>query len=187
MTAADRDQALVARWQGGDPAARAELVRAYAPMIERAAERRASRGDVDDLAAEGSIALLRAIDAYDASYGVPFSAYASRRVCEAMSRHAAVDDPEIDVADLPSGVQDSPEDFAAASESRRLVRADLIAAMASLTDREAEVISRRYFADEDTTTVAVGKALGISGQRVREIERHALAKLRTLMPRPEAA
>lgn len=189
MTAADRDLALIARWRDArDNAARAELVRAYTPMIDRAAERYGA-ADVDDLAAEGAIAFLRAVDDFDATRGVAFGAFASRRVAGAVRSRAVPrvrETVEVD-PELASGVQDSPEDFAAASEARRLTRADLIEALGALTDREADVISRRYLGAEDVTFAAVGAALGISRERVRQIERDALAKLRRLMTRHEAA
>jgi RNA polymerase sigma factor (sigma-70 family) len=178
-----RDLALLWRWRTRrDCAARAEIVRRCMPQIERAATRQAPDAQ-DDYVADASVVLLRAIDEYDLAGRVPFRAYVARRIdAERRDRHAPCD---IDV-DRPSGVQDSPEEFAIASETRRLRRADLIEAIGALTDREAEVVSRRYLGDDDVTLADVARQLGMSRERARQIEANALAKLRRLMRRDAA-
>jgi len=64
------------------------------------------------------------------------------------------------------------------------VRMSLIKeAMTNLTDREVIIISERQLADESVTLSALGERLGISKERVRQIEAQALAKLKTALTR----
>ncbi len=54
-------------------------------------------------------------------------------------------------------------------------------AMDSLTPREREVISRRFFDDNKTTLAEIGEGFGVTKERVRQIEGRALSKLRNLL------
>jgi len=79
--------------------------------------------------------------------------------------------------ELPAPVE-SPEEEAAEREERELAAERLEEAMKSLSAREREVISRRLV-DEDPTTLAVlGESLGVSRERVRQIQEGARKKLR---------
>jgi RNA polymerase sigma-32 factor len=51
-------------------------------------------------------------------------------------------------------------------------------AMEHLTDREREVISRRFFKDDKITLAEIGETFGVTKERVRQIEGKALSKLR---------
>jgi RNA polymerase sigma-32 factor len=51
-------------------------------------------------------------------------------------------------------------------------------ALATLTPRERHIIEQRRLIDEPQTLEFMGKALGISKERVRQIEHHALKKLK---------
>jgi RNA polymerase primary sigma factor len=55
---------------------------------------------------------------------------------------------------------------------------ELHAILAGLSDRERQVLRLRYGVDGDERSLRdVGDRLGVSGERVRQIERRALAKL----------
>ncbi len=73
---------------------------------------------------------------------------------------------------------DGREPFAEAAASLR--REQVIAALDILDDLEREVIVRRFglFDDDPWTLSAVGEHLGVTRERVRQIESHGLAKLR---------
>src|SRR4051794_24849626 len=55
---------------------------------------------------------------------------------------------------------------------------ELLALLSGLSDREREVLRARYGLDGDEQTLAeIGRRLGLSAERVRQVERRALAKL----------
>ena len=55
----------------------------------------------------------------------------------------------------------------------------LQAALEKLTEREYQIVSERFFNEERVTLASLGLRLGISKERVRQIERQALSKLRS--------
>jgi RNA polymerase sigma-32 factor len=59
----------------------------------------------------------------------------------------------------------------------------LIEAMKTLNDRELTIIRERRLTDESITLEALGKRLGISKERVRQIEHAALKKLKLALMR----
>lgn len=54
----------------------------------------------------------------------------------------------------------------------------------NLTERQQEVISRRYLKEDKMTHKEIAEELGISSERVRQIENEALAKLRKILVEP---
>lgn len=62
----------------------------------------------------------------------------------------------------------------------------LQAALKVLNDRELRIVRERRLSEEGATLEALGKALGISKERVRQIEGRALEKLRTALLDPDA-
>lgn len=56
-----------------------------------------------------------------------------------------------------------------------------------LNDRERQIIAKRRLQDDGATLEALGTALGISKERVRQIEGRAMEKLRTALVRESAA
>jgi RNA polymerase sigma factor (sigma-70 family) len=55
----------------------------------------------------------------------------------------------------------------------------------TLKRRERYVIARRYFGEQLVTLTDIGKELGISRERVRQIETIALKKMRRCLPAAE--
>lgn len=75
----------------------------------------------------------------------------------------------------------SPEQAAAERESREVAHGKLFAAMKELSDRERVIVQRRWL-DEDTATLAaLGQTLGLSRERVRQLEKRAQRKLRAAL------
>jgi RNA polymerase sigma factor (sigma-70 family) len=82
------ERELVAAAQAGDRGARARLVEACLPLIASVARlyRDSPRVERVELLQEGVVGLLRALERFDASRGVPFWAYASFWVRQAMQQ-----------------------------------------------------------------------------------------------------
>ncbi len=86
------------------------------------------------------------------------------------------DNNDTELGDMLEDSGQSPEDYATSSSLKR----DLEKLMADLTPQQREVICLRFgLADGKPMTLAkIGECLSISRERVRQIEREALSKLR---------
>jgi RNA polymerase sigma factor (sigma-70 family) len=76
--AADEADELARRAQAGDASSQEQLIQRLLPLIEFTARRYRTEGlEHADLLQEGIVGLLRALQRYDPSRGVPFAAYAT--------------------------------------------------------------------------------------------------------------
>lgn len=78
----------------------------------------------------------------------------------------------------------SPEDEVARREGWARVRAGLARALHDLDPRERTIIERRHLDPEPETLRALGAQMGISHERVRQIELRAKRKLRAALESP---
>ena len=85
------ERELVTAAQSGDPHARARLVEAFMPLIASVARfyRESPRIERMELLQEGVVGLLRALERYDATRGIPFWPYAAWWVRQAMQHLVA--------------------------------------------------------------------------------------------------
>jgi RNA polymerase sigma-32 factor len=83
----------------------------------------------------------------------------------------------------------SPEDEASREERRGRARDAVGEALQELTDREQLIVRERLMSDEPRTLQELGARLGVSKERVRQIEERARGKLRARLQdmRDEAA
>jgi RNA polymerase sigma-32 factor len=95
-----------------------------------------------------------------------------------LDQGTAVGLPLIDrlASELPT-----PEQVLARLSEHRYVVEVIKAALAKLTPREQLVIHKRYLDDAKQTFEAIGRELGVSKDRVRQLEARALAKLQELL------
>ncbi|WP_449064145.1 RNA polymerase sigma factor [Planomonospora algeriensis] len=100
-----------------------------------------------------------------------------RHAREPVSLHTPVGDD--DGAELGDLIEDDAQDPADAVVSSSL-RGQLDAALETLTEREANVISLRYgLADGEARTLEeIGRRLGVTRERIRQIESMGMRKLR---------
>jgi RNA polymerase nonessential primary-like sigma factor len=86
------------------------------------------------------------------------------------------DNQDTELGELLEDTGPSPEDFAAQSS----LRMELEQLMAELTPQQRQVLSMRFGLDDGQalTLAKIGDQLNISRERVRQIEREALTKLR---------
>jgi RNA polymerase sigma-32 factor len=104
------------------------------------------------------------------------------------SLDARVDDQSA-MLDRLVGSTSTPEEDASAEEHRGHARLAVVEALRGLTDRERMIVYERLMADEPRTLQDLGTQLGVSKERVRQIEARARGKLRAKLGelRPEAA
>lgn len=161
-------------------------------VLAMAKRARLNEMDFADLVSEGNMALLRAADKFDASRGFKFSTYACRAILKAfsragmkMTRHRQMFptdfDPTMERSNFMEVKREVHEDDCA-DEVRDIVLDN----RADLTDIEQEVIEHRFaIGPEGTkkqarpmTLEQVGKIIGVTKERVRQIQNKALAKIR---------
>jgi RNA polymerase sigma-32 factor len=80
--------------------------------------------------------------------------------------------------DLLRDARPDPEALALARESERVARARVERALSALTDRERRIVWARLATSEPETLDQLGKSLGVSRERVRQLESRARLKLR---------
>ena len=86
------------------------------------------------------------------------------------------DDKDTELGDLIEDGRMSPEEYI----SHSFLQADLMRVMADLTRQQQQVLAMRFGLKDNLplTFVKIGELLDISRERVRQIEREAIAKLR---------
>jgi RNA polymerase sigma factor (sigma-70 family) len=81
----DEADALARRAQAGDASAREELIRRLLPLVHSTARRYQTEGlEQADLLQEGIVGLLRALQRFDPERGVPFAAFATWWIRQAL-------------------------------------------------------------------------------------------------------
>jgi RNA polymerase sigma factor (sigma-70 family) len=140
-----------------------------------------------ELIQEGNLALVRAVWCYDPERSGPLSSYAGAwiRTCIArfvLARHRRAERGRPPVErPAPTAVDDRP--FLAFEETAFLDRlaAVLPRFTADLPRREVGILRDRMLRDPPRTLAAQGRELGITAERVRQIERSLLARLRDVL------
>jgi RNA polymerase sigma-32 factor len=79
--------------------------------------------------------------------------------------------------DLPSQGP-SPETLVAELEERKWSMDAVEQAMATLSKRERHIVHQRYLTEESTSLASIGRGMGLSRERVRQLEHQAHTKMR---------
>jgi RNA polymerase sigma factor (sigma-70 family) len=168
------------------------LVRTNLALV-LAMAKRTRLGDIDfaEIVSEGNMALIRAVDKFSVDRGFKFSTYACRAILKAFSRAAQKHskqrtrfpvefDPDMEKSDWIDKKRDVVEEDCI-DELKQIVDRNL----AELSDTEQTVIRRRFNwqqqEENPLTLEEVGKIIGVTKERVRQIQNKALAKIRKLM------
>jgi len=168
------------------------LVRTNLALV-LAMAKRTRLGDVDfaEIVSEGNMALIRAVDKFNVDRGFKFSTYACRAILKAFSRTSLKSsrhksrfpvefEPDMEKSDWTDRRRDAVEEDCV-DELRAIVNRNL----ADLSQVEETVIRRRFNweQNQDTplTLEEVGQIIGVTKERVRQIQNKALAKIRNVM------
>ncbi|MFL2641133.1 MAG: RNA polymerase factor sigma-32 [Thermodesulfobacteriota bacterium] len=81
---------------------------------------------------------------------------------------------------LPSGA-DSQEDIVIESQQRKELESSLKEAIETLNERESFIIKNRLLSDQQVTLEKLGKKFKISRERVRQIEKTAIKKIKKIL------
>ncbi|MBL4809322.1 MAG: sigma-70 family RNA polymerase sigma factor [Phycisphaerales bacterium] len=158
-------------------------------VLAMAKRTRMSEVDFADLVSEGNMALLRAVDKFDAGRGFKFSTYACRAILKAFSRQGMklskyrqrfpTDfDPKLEKSNF---LETKRADFEKDTASE--VRAIVLANRAELSDVERTVLEHRFGLEtggheKPMTLEQVGQIIGVTKERVRQIQNKAMEKIR---------
>jgi len=168
------------------------LVRTNLALV-LAMAKRTRLGDVDfaEIVSEGNMALLRAVDKFNVDRGFKFSTYACRAILKAFSRTAQKSsryrlrfpvefEPDLEKSDWTDRRRDQVEEECI-DELKTIVDRNL----ADLSSVEQTVIRRRFnWQQEDESPLTleeVGRIIGVTKERVRQIQNKALAKIKNVM------
>lgn len=158
-----------------------QIVRANLRLVVSVARKHLRPGlSLMELISDGNMTLMRAVDSFDFHKGNRFSTYATLSLMKGFARSV----PQMQIASKSTR---NPSDMEGVADGRhpqtmeRLVQRDHLQKLLSCLDsRERDVILAHFGLREDGpfTLEQVGSRLGLTKQRVRQIEQQALAKLR---------
>ncbi len=140
-----------------------------------------------ELVSDGNMSLMRAVDKFDFARGFRFSTYATWALRKNFARSVPTElkrrerfSTATDQNVFEAAIDDRPDHFR--EERLQNERQSRVQEMLEQLDRrERDIIIRHYGLDRDRepmTLKQIGKELGVSKERVRQLETRALEKLR---------
>ena len=183
----------ILRWHTVAESFREQIAETNLALVLAMAKRiRIMDGEFADLVSEGNMALMRSVDKFDCGRGFKFSTYACRAILKAFSRHGMKStrhrqrfptdfDPAFEKSDFletrrAEQVADSAEEVRHIMDKNR----------AELSKVERTVILHRFGIGTSPqspplTLEQVGQMIGVTKERVRQIQNKALAKIRAVI------
>lgn len=175
-------------WYQRSALSRANLVRANMALVLSMAKRtRIPNVEFSELVSEGNMALLRSVEKFDVARGFKFSTYACRAILKSFNRLATKTgryrqhfptefDPELERSDYDVHKHEIQWD-----DSLEALREILVRNRARLSEVERTIVLERFAIasrGKGRTLAEVGQLVGLTNERVRQIQNLALDKLR---------
>jgi len=166
------------------------IIRANLRLVVSIARKHVSGGpqSLFELISDGNVSLMRAVEKFDYARGYKFSTYASWAIMKNFAR--SVPRERYRQGRFMTGQEDALEVAAGLATydptegSIPEIRESIDAVLAQLSLRERAILVEHYGLTHKGSTATLeelGRKLGISKERVRQIEIHALKKLRKLL------
>lgn len=184
---------LLLAWGHRMLAARSVIVRLNMPLVLAMAKRtRLANIDFNELISEGNMALLRSVEKFDCARGYKFSTYSCRAILKSFSRVAmrasryrgtfpTEFDPAMERSDYVDRMRQD-----VAIDCVDEIKEIFLQNLAGLSDVERTVIAERFALgpiagvgpSAPKTLEQVGTLIGVTKERVRQIQNNALKKMR---------
>ena len=153
------------------------LILEHVPFIKMIANRYKSKGEFDDLVQQGVLGLIRATEKFDPTRDIKFLTYASYWITGFISRQVEKDRQMITVDDLEKlDLSFTIEEDLLLEDLKEKTRDKLEEATSN--KRDLDIVLARYYGDETVTLQELGDKYGVSRQRMEQIEKRILAKLK---------
>jgi RNA polymerase primary sigma factor len=164
-----------------------QIIRANLRLVVSIAKRHVGPAEnFFELVSDGNMSLMRAVEKFDYARGFKFSTYASWAIMKNFARtipdeHRQRDRFRTSHGEMFSTTEDDRSDQfeQESSQMQREVQVEKI--LGRLDEREQKIIIRRFGlqrGQEPLTLKQVGAELGVTKERIRQIEARALSKLR---------
>jgi RNA polymerase primary sigma factor/RNA polymerase sigma factor len=164
-----------------------QIVQANLRLVVSIAKRHV--GATDDffqLVSDGNMSLIRAVEKFDYARGNKFSTYASWAIMKNFARTIPEEFKHRDrfrtsADEMFSATEDARSDQYEQETAQRLRKQQIVKILSRLDEREQKIIISRFGLDhrhEPQTLKQVGAEMGVTKERIRQIEARALNKLR---------
>ena len=142
----------------------------------------------DDLLSDGTMALIRAVEKFDFDRGFRFSTYATQVIRRSAYQMVVLKQQERQkvvggLQDMDVDVQDDDRSSAISEKRWHELRSRLSVLLGDLDRRERLIIRARFSLGSHRkvyTLQALADRLGVSKERVRQLERRAMDKMRAM-------
>jgi RNA polymerase primary sigma factor len=165
-----------------------QIIRANLRLVVSIAKKHVGRSDnFFELVSDGNMSLIRAVEKFDYARGNKFSTYASWAIMKNFIRSIPIENHRRDRfvtghEDLFEAAADNRSDEHEYETSQRRMRDAVKGMLGKLDDRERRIIISRFGLDGagEQTLEQLGRELGVTKERVRQLEARAQNKLRKI-------
>ncbi len=164
-----------------------EIIRANLRLVVAIAKRYASSSEsLFELVSDGNISLIRAVEKFDFARGFKFSTYATWAIIKNFARTIPTEQKyhtrfRTGTEEMFQSAADTRSCLWEQESAQHLAMDQVARIMSRLDERERQIIQYRFGLDggrEPMTLKEVGSAMGVTKERIRQIETRAMAKLR---------
>ncbi len=164
-----------------------EIIRANLRLVVSIAKRHVGQSEnFFELVSDGNISLIRAVEKFDFARGNKFSTYASWAIMKNFARtipdeHRHRDRFRTSHTEMFAATEDARSDQYEQETDHLQRRSQIDRILTRLDEREQRIIIDRFGltrGEEPRTLKQVGSSMGVTKERIRQIEARALNKLR---------
>ena len=164
-----------------------DIVRANLRLVVSIAKRYASGpGHLFELISDGNMSLIRAVEKFDFARGFRFSTYATWAIMKNFARTIPTELRQqarfrTGGEERLLGIEDIRPDSARRESAQSERQSEVSRILEHLDERERQIIQHRFGLDRNRnpmTLKEVGRVMGVTKERIRQLEARAMAKLR---------